>query len=773
MPPPDITLVEVTRFVVQADPPTVAAIPVINVNMIDATVDLTIDPVPGSVDVTVAVGAQGPPGTPGGPPGPPGPQGDPGPPGEQGDPGPPGPQGDQGDQGIQGFPGPPGAPGPPGPPGPGGVPEAPLDGQQYARQSGAWAVVVSSGGIPDAPSNGNVYGRLNAAWTDLGALYQPIGSYAPINNPVFTGDPQAPTPATADNDTSIATTAFVKNQGYATTASVVAGFQPLDGDLTSIAGFNGTGQWLYRSAANTWAAVTIGAGLSFTSGTLTAAAGGTAFYRWGTATTPPPASGRVLANNATLSAATSLYVHNVTDAGTDIRRILLALSVGTKLVIQDQNNSNNYASYTIASTPIDQTTYVEFPVTFIASGGTIANNAQIIFSVVGAAAGGGISDAPNDGNTYARKSLAWFRIDNDPFGYVLRAGDTMTGNLQISRTNGPGLFLNDPGSIGPRYIMGASNSVNRWEMDLGDSGTETGSNAGSDFRLTNYSDAGAPLGTALTFSRATGLGVVFADPTSPLGISTKQYVDNKVGAYVLKAGDTMTGDLTISKTQPNFVLDALTAGNLRALYGRTNGVNRWLISLGDATPESGSNNGSNFVLTAYTDAGAVLSNYLSIQRTNGQVTLTGAINAQGGYRGTSSGSAPSAAFIGELISATQSTPQSLVTATALSITQITLTPGVWDVQGVIGFSGAAATTQAYFIACLNSTANALVSGLNQAAMHVGYNLAAHNFLGTFNLPTPVLRVGVSSNTSYFVTAYCGFTGGTEQATGFIRAVRVA
>src|SRR6516164_977239 len=39
-------------------------------------------------------------------------------------------------------------------------------------------------------------------------------SYAPIASPVFTGDPRAPTPATADNDTSIATTAFVKAQGY-------------------------------------------------------------------------------------------------------------------------------------------------------------------------------------------------------------------------------------------------------------------------------------------------------------------------------------------------------------------------------------------------------------------------------------------------------------------------------------------------------------------------------------------------------------------------------
>lgn len=41
----------------------------------------------------------------------------------------------------------------------------------------------------------------------------------PIDSPVFTGDPQAPTPPTPDNDTSIATTAFVKNQNYAPLAS--------------------------------------------------------------------------------------------------------------------------------------------------------------------------------------------------------------------------------------------------------------------------------------------------------------------------------------------------------------------------------------------------------------------------------------------------------------------------------------------------------------------------------------------------------------------------
>lgn len=39
----------------------------------------------------------------------------------------------------------------------------------------------------------------------------PSTAYAPIDSPTFTGDPKGPTPATGDNDTSLATTAFVKN----------------------------------------------------------------------------------------------------------------------------------------------------------------------------------------------------------------------------------------------------------------------------------------------------------------------------------------------------------------------------------------------------------------------------------------------------------------------------------------------------------------------------------------------------------------------------------
>jgi hypothetical protein len=58
----------------------------------------------------------------------------------------------------------------------------------------------------DAALQGQISAKLDSATA--------ASTYAPIASPVFTGDPKAPTPATADNDTSVATTAFVKAQGY-------------------------------------------------------------------------------------------------------------------------------------------------------------------------------------------------------------------------------------------------------------------------------------------------------------------------------------------------------------------------------------------------------------------------------------------------------------------------------------------------------------------------------------------------------------------------------
>lgn len=73
--------------------------------------------------------------------------------------------------------------------------------------------------FPNSPSNGTVFTSGGASWTYNGVYWAPTVvslPYAPIASPTFTGDPKAPTPLAADNDTSLATTAFVKAQNYVT-----------------------------------------------------------------------------------------------------------------------------------------------------------------------------------------------------------------------------------------------------------------------------------------------------------------------------------------------------------------------------------------------------------------------------------------------------------------------------------------------------------------------------------------------------------------------------
>jgi hypothetical protein len=55
------------------------------------------------------------------------------------------------------------------------------------------------------------------------------------------------------------------------TSDVAVSYQPLDGDLTALAALAGTNTIYYRSASDTWTAVTIGANLTFSAGTLNTA----------------------------------------------------------------------------------------------------------------------------------------------------------------------------------------------------------------------------------------------------------------------------------------------------------------------------------------------------------------------------------------------------------------------------------------------------------------------------------------------------------------------
>lgn len=181
---------------------------------------------------TSLIGPQGPTGATG-PAGVAGPQGNPGATGPQGpigltgNTGAAGPQGPigltgpAGPQGLTGATGPQGPTGATGPTGPAGTYQT---GPGLSLNTGTTPPTIDVA-TPYLPlAGGTLTGLLTLSGAPTSNLHAATKLYvdnadalkAPLASPLFTGDPQAPTPATADNDTSIATTAFVKAQGYAT-----------------------------------------------------------------------------------------------------------------------------------------------------------------------------------------------------------------------------------------------------------------------------------------------------------------------------------------------------------------------------------------------------------------------------------------------------------------------------------------------------------------------------------------------------------------------------
>jgi hypothetical protein len=88
---------------------------------------------------------------------------------------------------------------------------------------------------------------------------------------------------------------------------------------------------------------------------------------------------------------------------------------------------------------------------------------------------------------------------------------------------------------------------------------------------------------------------------------------------VAKAGDTMTGNLTISKDVPYLLLNT-TGANQPGIYCTKNGLARWDLQLGIGT-ETGSSAGSDLIIKRHNDAGTVIGDALTINRSTGVVTI--------------------------------------------------------------------------------------------------------------------------------------------------------
>ena len=280
---------------------------------------------------------------------------------------------------------------------------------------------------------------------------------------------------------------------------------------------------------------------------------------------------------------------NVVHVGT-IYRAITSVQPGPFNIAQWTPIGAGGASGGIPEAPLDGVSYERKDATWVPGGG---------------GSGGGIGDAPFDGVAYARQDGAWVpevqgggvaadipvtpagqlsatnvqaalqELDNEK---VAKAGDTMTGPLFIDNSGWIGVG-GPQGDLGIWSFQGVPGPPEngRWGLSMGQDATF------SQFNVQRYDDIGTLLDYPISISRADGKVTLAGDPTAALHAATKQYVDSHTGSdptKVAKAGDTMTGNLSISPT-PGTNLKWGAAGVGGSLSNDSNGspsVNFFCVS---------------------------------------------------------------------------------------------------------------------------------------------------------------------------------------------------
>lgn len=204
---------------------------------------------------------------------------------------------------------------------------------------------------------------------------------------------------------------------------------------------------------------------------------------------------------------------------------------------------------------------------------------------------------------------------------------------------------------GTAGLVGFYNTTKRWRLGA-DGTTEAGSNAGNSFVIFAYSDAGSIIDTPVTITRAAAGIVLVARPLAVSGasgtdrtlriqsagvdrwrivaVSTAESGSNAGSDFSIQAyddaGAVIDTPLSIFRASGSRILINRplqvngAAGTVRSVRFVTSAVDRWVLQAGSGA-ETGSNAGSNFNISAYTDAGVLIDNAIVIARASGG-TLT-------------------------------------------------------------------------------------------------------------------------------------------------------
>lgn len=510
------------------------------------------------------------------------------------------------------------------------------------REANSWtqAQTFQSGIVSSGVTGGNRgagtanFTQLFEAGTALSSKYQPLDSeltaLAGLTSaadalPYFTGSGTAGTTTLTafgrtlidDDDNTAArltlglgTMATETAANYLTTAAATSGYQPLDADLTSLASASATGAIYYRSAADTWSTVTVSANLGFTGGTLGSSL----------ASTYQPLDSELTALAGTVAAANKLpYFDSATTATTtDLtltgRNIIgaasqaaaqTALGLGTAATQNATLTGNPTVSGTNSG---DQNTFATVRVsgqsdvvadatadvlTLVAGTNITLTTDAASDTVTIAASGGGISDGDKGDITVSASGATW-TIDAQAVTYAKIQNVSATDRLLGRSTAGAGSVEEITCTAFGRSLID--------DADATTARTTLG------------------LGTAATVNTGT------SGATIPLLNAQNTWSANQI---LTKASAVL--QMNSSSGDSNFYISSIAGNASTARWGHWNGtsfVDRWLFGK-DATAETGTDAGSNFVIYDYTDAGAFKATFLTGFRSDNSLRIHGGLFANG------------------------------------------------------------------------------------------------------------------------------------------------
>lgn len=152
------------------------------------------------------------------------------------------------------------------------------------------------------------------------------------------------------------------------------------------------------------------------------------------------------------------------------------------------------------------------------------------------------------------------------------------------------------------------------------------------------------------------------------------------------------------------------------------------------------------------------------------IPASGVLNLLWNYDGATYKMYGDPSLVGSVLSSSIATGSAvaLTTATAANVTSVTLTPGVWSINGVIIFKPASATSSVFegTIGTVTATMSTTVPQFTSFT----YAAVTSSALLTQQMPTQT--VTITTNTTYFLVAKQTFSAGTSAAYGDLRAVRI-